>query len=67
MEHLGAMGVHLFAKTAKKWPMPKKRAEFEKMSTNDQKFIAGNGFHMQTMGSWMIYIVSNIKRIGADS
>ena len=63
MEHLGAMGLHVFPSTTTTFPVSKLHTTLQKLGIKfqDIKTIAGNGMHLATQSAFMLYVLSNIQ------
>ena len=62
MEHLGAMGLHVFPSTTTTFPVSKLHTTLQKLGIKfqDIKTIAGNGMHLATQSALMLYVLSDI-------
>ena len=66
MEHVGALGWHLFPSTTTQHAMSSMRGVFEKCSSLELKVLAGRGIHLPCLSSWMYFALSNVIRKPKD-
>lgn len=62
MEHVGALGWHLFPQTTMNFPKCKMRPAFEQCTIDELKLLAGRGIHIPSLSQWMFYILANCMR-----
>ncbi len=61
MEMLQAHGYNVFPSSSRKYPSQMTEF-FEQQTTNANLILAGNGWHLPSMASWIAYVLSNVIR-----
>lgn len=62
MEHVVALGWHLFPITTTQHAMSPMRGVFEQCSSLELNRLAGRGIHIPGLSSWMFVALSNVVR-----
>ena len=61
MEMLQAHGYNVFPGSSRKYPS-QMTDFFKTQTTNSNLILAGNGWHLPSMASWIVYVLSNVTR-----
>ena len=62
MEHIGALGWHLFPQTTSEISMSRMRPVFEEFTSDALKLVAGRGIRIPSLAKWMYFILGNSVR-----
>lgn len=60
-EHLSAMGFHMYPEMAGKWGLSVLHGLLQDLSPCQMQGLTGNGMHLVTQASWMMYVLSNVS------
>ena len=63
MEHLSAMGLHVFPSVCFDRPLSKLVGAVSELTDAGVKTVAGNGMHCETQAAWMSFVLGNTQRL----
>ena len=63
LEHLSCMGLHIWTDTTRTHAQTKLLPFLRRCSENNLKTFGGNGMHLASPSSFMLYVLSNCRRI----
>lgn len=66
MDHVAGLGFHTTTSTTGDYGMEPVVSILQSLKTCQVKALAGNGMHLCTQSSWMLYVLGNVSRLSSS-